>query len=94
MAVDTADLAINPSHFVAKMPSERLSLSDISKPWMPNMITHELQPGEMVCNKKYEGCAHFPSVSSRPTTYREKVAPETFSHDVSHAGIGVISYAR
>ena len=38
---------------VAKMPSEGLSLSEISKPWrpMPN-ITHELQPGEMHCNMR------------------------------------------
>jgi hypothetical protein len=59
---------------VAKMPSE---VSDISKPWrlMPN-ITHELQPGEMHCNvRDMKGSAHFPSISSRPTTYREKVAP-------------------
>jgi hypothetical protein len=41
---------------------------------MPN-ITHELQPGEMHCNMRNMRSAHFPSVSSRPTTYREEVAP-------------------
>jgi hypothetical protein len=77
---------------VAKMPSEGLSLSDISKPWrlMPN-ITHELQPGEMHCNMRNmkDQLTSLPSCHVRPLTER-KLHPEIFSHGVLQAGIGVI----